>query len=74
MRKTESTEIFMAPEEAKTIRARLGWSLEKTAGELGVKGGRTNYWQFENGMRRFTFAQAELLRAYASGHERKETT
>lgn len=65
-------ENHMQPSEAIALREKLGWTLAETARQLGVKGGRTNYWQFEHGIRRFTFAQAELLRAYAAGYRRKD--
>lgn len=68
------TKEHMSRDEAKAIRQRLGWTLEHTARELGVEGGRTNYWQFENGFRQFTFTQAELLRAYDAGYRRKDVT
>jgi transcriptional regulator with XRE-family HTH domain len=65
------TEVHMTPEEARAIRLKLGWTLKQTAEALGVKGGAQNYHQFEIGMRRFMFSQAELLRAYASGYHKE---
>jgi transcriptional regulator with XRE-family HTH domain len=62
--------VHMTPAEARAIREQLGWTLEETARNLGVGGGRSNYFQFEMDppLRRFTFAQAQLMRAYAAGY------
>jgi transcriptional regulator with XRE-family HTH domain len=71
MTSKERGDVYMTPEEARAIRERLGWTLAETAEMMGVAGGRQNYHQFEVGIRRFTFAQAELLRAYDHGYRRK---
>lgn len=68
------TENYMTPEEARSIREGLAWTMERAAEELGVKGGRTNYNSLETGRRRWTFQMAELYRAYAAGYRRKGTT
>lgn len=68
----EITETYLTPEEAKAIRLSLGWTLEHEAKMLGVKGGRSNMALFERGERRFTFAMAELLKAYADGYVPKD--
>ena len=64
--------VHMLPEEAREIRERLSWTMERAAEELGIKGGRTNYYQYETGRKPISFQMAELYRAYDAGYRRKE--
>lgn len=67
-----STEVHMLPEEMRAIREGLAWTMERMATELGIKGGRTNYYQYETGRKPISFQMAELARAYDAGYRRKE--
>jgi transcriptional regulator with XRE-family HTH domain len=62
--------VYMTGAEAKAIRSKLGWSGEQMGRAIGLEGryARQNYHQFESGLRGFSYAQAQLIRAYAEGY------
>jgi transcriptional regulator with XRE-family HTH domain len=65
--------IYMQPDEARAIREGLAWTMETAAKELGIRGGRANYYQYETGRKPISFQMAELYRAYAAGYRRSVT-